>query len=496
MPQPMSQQPVALWLLSFALIAAALPAAAHEQHPETKIAPWQQASQWPDRIVVTLPDDPATSFAVTWRTDDSVDGAVAEIAPALPDARFDAAAMEVQADTQPLELDRVHRLGETSAVEFNVGLRPVHFHSVTFRGLEADSLYAYRVRGAEGAWSEWFQARTAPRQGPVSFIYLGDAQNGILSHWARTVRAAFRHAQDARFILHAGDLVNRASRDYEWAQWFKSVGFIHGMIPAIPVAGNHEYDRLGLPEDTTQRMLSIMWRPQFTLPVVESLPSVLHETVYEVRYHRDLHIFVLDTQGGLIAEQAAWLDERLSASDAQWRVVTMHHPTFSSGANRDNAERRELLLPVLLKHEVDLVLQGHDHTYSRGVILDKDSIANDDAPVRTQAGDERQVRSMFVNSVSGAKQYQLKEDRWDAYAADGVTLEQAGENTQFYQVVKVDGDRLHYDAFTATGERYDAFVMEKKTDGSKRIVPDSAYRAPERLFENTGDYPGSSGLND
>lgn len=484
------------WLLSFTLVATSLTAVAHEENPHPAIAPWQQASAWPDRLVTTLPDDPAKSFAVTWRTDDSVGEAVAEIAPALPDARFDVAATQVQADTQPLELDRVHRLGETSEIPFNVGLEPVHFHSVTFHDLEPDSLYAYRVRGAEGAWSEWFQIRTAPLEGPVSFIYLGDAQNGILSHWARTVRAAFRHAQDARFILHAGDLVNRASRDYEWAQWFKSVGFIHGMIPAIPVAGNHEYDRLGLPEDTTQRMLSIMWRPQFTLPVVESLPSVLHETVYEVRYHRDLHIFVLDTQGGQIAEQAAWLDERLGESDAKWRVVTMHHPTFSSGAERDNAERRALFLPVLLRHEVDLVLQGHDHTYSRGLILDDASRTADEAPVRIQAGDERRVTSMFVNSVSGAKQYQLKEDRWDGYIEDDVILQQAAENTQFYQVVEVDGDRMRYASFTATGERYDAFVMEKGPDGSKLIVPGSEYRASERLFENTGPYPGSSGLNE
>ena len=46
--------------------------------------------------------------------------------------------------------------------------------------------------------------------------------------------AAYAEAPDARFAIHAGDLVNWGSRDFEWAEWFRSVGFIHGMIPAVP----------------------------------------------------------------------------------------------------------------------------------------------------------------------------------------------------------------------------------------------------------------------
>ncbi|MEL6487450.1 MAG: hypothetical protein AAFQ13_09945, partial [Pseudomonadota bacterium] len=41
-------------------------ALAHPGHQE-QTAPWDTASAWPDRIIVTLPDNPTTSFAVTWR---------------------------------------------------------------------------------------------------------------------------------------------------------------------------------------------------------------------------------------------------------------------------------------------------------------------------------------------------------------------------------------------------------------------------------------------
>lgn len=461
-------------------------------HPGHATPPWQQSSVWPDRIVVTLPDDPATSFAVTWRTSADVENSVAEIAVATPDARFDLAAESRTAVSEELDLATVKRLGADVPVEWNSMLAPVRFHSVTFDGLEPDTLYAYRVRGAESAWSEWYQVRTAPVDGPVSFIYVGDAQNGILSHWARTIRAAFQTAPDARFILHAGDLVNRASRDFEWAEWFKSVGFIHGMIPAMPVAGNHEYDRIGLPEDTTSRILSILWRPQFSLPVEETLHADLRETVYDVRYTKDLHLFVLDTQAGRIGEQAEWLDKALSESDARWRIVSMHHPIFSSGRGRDNADRREILLPVFLKHNVDLVLQGHDHTYARGLIPQDDTTQT---PERIAMGDTDLIKTMFVNSVSGAKQYTFKDDRWDGYASDGVELKNYAENTQFFQVIRVYRDTLSYTAYTATREIYDSFVMTKGEDAVKTLLEGSGSTIDLRLFEGTMPYPGVNDLD-
>lgn len=481
-------------LLAWLSLAAALSAHAHEAHAPPP-PPWQAASPWPDRIVATLPGDPASSFAVTWRTDASVTAPNAELALATPDARFDLTATPHQAVSEVLDPARVERLGAVVEVSWNTELAPVHFHSVRFEGLAPDTLYAYRVQGRDDRWSEWFQLRTAPASGPVQFIYLGDAQNGILSHWSRTVRAAFQHAPEARFILHAGDLVNRASRDFEWAEWFRAVGFIHGMIPAFPVAGNHEYDRIGLPEGASRRMLSILWRPQFTLPEVESLPDLLRETVYDVRYNEDIHLFVLDTQGGMIVEQAEWLDGALAASDARWKLVSMHHPAFSSGRGRDNAERREILLPVLLKHEVDLVLQGHDHTYARGAIgpLASDA-AGPQTPERLGVGADGEIRSMFVNSVSGAKQYTFKEDRWDGYAEHDVELERFAENTQFYQIIEVDGERLEYEAYTATGDLYDHFVISKPEQGPKRVTTGTRPLADPRMFDGTLPYPGVDDL--
>lgn len=455
-------------------------AAAYVEDHSASQLPWQQPSTWPDRVIVTMDADPATSISVSWRTNASVGVTKAEIAKALPDAKFDKAAISRTAETQLLHLAEVSMDGTMVPMGRNEGLPPTSHHSVRFDGLEPDTLYAYRVQGAKGQWSEWYQTRTAPQSGPLRFIYLGDGQSGLDSEWPRAIRAAYQAAPDARFIVHAGDLVNRGLRDLDWANWFRGGGTIHSMIPAIPVAGNHEYESVRLPSGQDQRILSPLWRSQFRLPEVSTLPSALHETVYDIRYGPDLHIFVLNSNMSDMGEQAAWLDKLLAQSDARWRIVTMHHPIYSSGRDRDNSEKREVILPVLLKHRVDLVLQGHDHTYARGSIS-----APGAAPKRKTSADARKITTMFVNSNAGAKQYPFSQNGWNDYQATGVTLDRKGENTQFYQIISIDDDKLHYASYTVDGALYDEVRMQKSKDGLKSIAASTTKLPAERSFENT-----------
>jgi predicted phosphodiesterase len=472
--------------LLFAGAPALAPAYAHEGAHASTLPPWQQASAWPDRVVVTFAADPARTLAVSWRTNTEAGAVKAEIVEATPDARFDQGARAVTATSQTLKLTSLIEAGATLDVADNKDLPDVRFHSVVFDGLQPDTLYAYRVEGAKGEWSEWFQTRTAPLKGPVSFLYLGDAQNGIYSHWARTIRAAYAKAPDAAFVIHAGDLVNRGSRDLEWAQWFKSVGFIHAMMPAIPVAGNHEYPTMKISEEVSRRILSILWRPQFALPEEVDLPALLKETVYSVRYTEDLEVFVLDSNTQDLAPMVAWLDRKLAASTARWKVATMHHPVYSSGRDRDNPKLRDAMLPVLRKHQVDLVLQGHDHTYARGDIAQQ--------PDRFSSSRGGKVESVFVNSVSGPKQYEFSKDGWTRYQPTGVRLRRKAENAQFFQLIRIDGGKLAYEAWTADGQLYDAFTLEKNARGEKTLKPGTVAMA-ERTMKTGKPYKSTDDID-
>ena len=109
-----------------------------------------------------------------------------------------------------------------------------HCHSVRFQKLKPKSRYVYRV-GDGANFSEWFQFRTASdKPERLRFLYFGDAQNEVKSHWSRAIRGAYSDVPQAHFLLHAGDLINRANKDAEWGEWF-AAGWVNGMVPTVPL---------------------------------------------------------------------------------------------------------------------------------------------------------------------------------------------------------------------------------------------------------------------
>jgi hypothetical protein len=230
----------------------------------------------PDRIILTWNGDPATSQAVTWRTDTTIIEAFAEVAIAGDMPEFVLNAARVNARTEKLISDK----------------SAAHYHSATFGQLQPNTLYAYRV-GDGKYWSEWFHFKTANNSSaPFSFIYFGDAQNDLKSLWSRVIRQAYSTLPAADFMLHAGDLVNISTRDEEWGEWHYAGGWIFGSKPSILTPGNHEYPR-GKDGD---RILAPHWRPGFNLP--ENGPAGLEETVYYTDY-QGVRFISLNTQAML-----------------------------------------------------------------------------------------------------------------------------------------------------------------------------------------------------
>jgi 3',5'-cyclic AMP phosphodiesterase CpdA len=201
---------------------------AHDHPPRPMpLGDLHRTTVMPDRVVLTWSGDPATSQAVTWRTSIDVKRGLAQIAPASDGPQ--GAGKDYPA----------------ASVRFESNLGPAHYHSVEFTALAPDTLYAYRV-GDGVNWSEWFHFRTARREAaPFTFVYFGDAQNDLRTHWSRVFREAFREAPRAAFTLHAGDLINRAQNDHEWGEWFAAPAWVNGTIPVIATPGNHEYFNLG-----------------------------------------------------------------------------------------------------------------------------------------------------------------------------------------------------------------------------------------------------------
>ncbi|MBN1197138.1 MAG: metallophosphoesterase family protein [Candidatus Aminicenantes bacterium] len=378
--------------------------------------------QVPRRIVLNWYGDAATTAAVTWRTRTPATESAAQIQKAAPSPLTPADALVVNAVSMELDTG-------TGAT--------VWTHSVRFSGLEPGTLYAYRV-GCGEHWSDWNQFRTASAdQRAFRFIFLGDLQNDLASQCGRVVRASVLQAPDALFMLHAGDLVSRSWRDDKWGEWFAAGEWIYRTIPQLMVPGNHEYRWTPIKKSSD---LTPLWRPHFTLP--ENGPEGLNETAYTLDV-QGMRLVCLNPNTA-VREQAAWLDRVLREKrSTPWTVLLMHHPIYSTGRDRDNRELREQLLPVIDAHGVDLVLQGHDHTYGRTFRL------RGGQRVRSNRGG-----TVYVVSVAGPKQYPLN----PMYRS---IMARMAADRQLYQVIRVEKNRLRFDAWTADGALFDSFELKK-----------------------------------
>lgn len=377
----------------------------------------------PERIALSLTATPATSVAVTWRTRAAVAKATVQLAKATPQST-----LAEKSETRPAASESVSA-GTTTAV---------WHHSAFLDRLAANTIYAYRV-GDGTTWSEWSHFRTAQSEpAAFRFLYFGDPQNGVKEYCTRVFRAAFAQAADSAFYLIAGDLVTTTVDDELWGELFHALGPLGPSMPGMNSPGNHDYGQFLLRGQKT-KMASPLFRAHFTQP--ENGPAGLEETTYHVDYQGVR--FVCLNGNERLEDQAAWLDALLAKNPNRWTIVFMHQPVYSTGKARDNPKLRAALIPIYDRHAVDLVLQGHDHSYGRTYKL--------------RAGErvaDRERGTVYAVSVTGPKFYPVNPQH-------AALMAKIDTGTQLYQVISVDAQRLRYEAFTVTGERYDAFELAK-----------------------------------
>ncbi|MEM6690828.1 MAG: metallophosphoesterase, partial [Planctomycetota bacterium] len=250
----------------------------------------------------------------------------------------------------------------------------------------------------------------------------------------------------------------------EWGQWFNAGGFVFSMIPQLAVPGNHEYDVDSFDsEDPEVRKLSRRWAQRFEFP--GNGPKGTSENVFSVDVN-GIRVIGMDTN--IKAKQrpahTKWLETQLKDNPNRWTIVTHHHPVYSTSLGRDNPDLRKHWQPLYEKYGVDLVLQGHDHSYGRS------------APIRAHEGNPSPTANVatglrvapdgngpvYVVSVSGPKMYELKE-----YPKGEDPFVEHIANEQLYQVIDVSHDAIGYVAKTPDGRVRDRFRIQKDAAGNK-----------------------------
>lgn len=481
----------------------------------------------PDRIVLTWSGDPATTQSVTWRTDASILGSVAEIAIANENGR----------DLRPATL--------TARTEkFTSDLGEAHYHSVTFTDLKPDMLYTYRV-GDGANWSEWFHFRTASREArPFTFIYFGDAQNDIRTHWSRVFRESFRDAPRAAFTLHAGDLINRANQDAEWGEWFGAPAWVNATIPVIATPGNHEHFSDGAGPETDRKWTA---KDNRTIAITIATKSerdgngkmVSQRTVAKsadgktgtLTLAADGIITGIDTgiteitgysAAELVGNQPDKRPLRDRLANPGTRTLSRHwRPQFtfpeqgapqgleeacyyidyqgariiSLESNRRQQEQVAWLRDVLknnpqrwtiltFHHPIFSPANNRDNPELRAMwkpIFDEfkvDLVLTGHDHSYARSGDIA-GRGGSINLPAGYNQaydpaigtvYVVSVSGPKMYNVTTDFAVRSAEDTQLYQIINVDIDELRYEARTATGRIYDAFALKKRMGQPNQLL--------------------------
>jgi hypothetical protein len=384
-----------------------------------------ESNVFPDRIMLSISGNPATSRAVSWRTAFEITESVGEIAILDASPKFEDKVKTVSGTNSPWEEGSQTSMG----------------HKVVFENLQPETKYACRVGDGKN-WSEWFQFETSSATAkPFSFIYLGDVQNDIKSLGSRALRQAYSHFPDADFMLFASDIVSTSNEAY-WREFFYAGGWIFGMMPSVVTPGNHEFDKA----ENESRTFSKHWNQIYLMPG-NSPDKKYYNRNYYLDYQGVRFISLDSPSLGNYPEDSTlvieWLEKTLAENPNQWTIVFTHYPIYSCSQGRNNERYRNAIQPLLEKYEVDMVLTGHDHTYCRGFNIENVKVKGKNAP-------------LYVVSVSGPKMYGLNTSFWS---------DRVASMTQLYQHISVDSNLLEYKSFTVTGDLYDHFTITKNKKG-------------------------------
>jgi hypothetical protein len=285
---------------------------------------------------------------------------------------------------------------------------------VTLDGLHENTSYSYRV-GGDGAWSPTYSFKTQDFDGDFDFLFFGDPQIGSSGNipkdgagWADTLNVALGANPDAELLVSGGDQVDSANNETQWTSFLGSDKL--RQYPWVDTIGNHDVGGRAYEQH--------FWTPNTdrSAPFYNGDPSTRSGGDYWFTY-KDVLFIDLNSNAYANGSDAAHVNYvsqivKAHGSEAKYTVLVYHHAIYSPAdhANDTDNQKRRLDFPTAFsKLGVDLVLQGHDHSYSRSYVIKNGQKAHADeqpgqADVAQGAGGVIYVTS---NSASGSKYYDL-----------------------------------------------------------------------------------------
>jgi hypothetical protein len=244
---------------------------------------------------------------------------------------------------------RTPECGNISKEMINVDLNLDNLHRVIINDLDPSTKYFYKVK-SDDIESNIFTFHTSfEKDDEITFIVYGDSR-GVWDNWQNaSIVAKEIENHNPNLVLHSGDLVKDGNYIDQWLDFFSVSDYIHNST-LIPILGNHEY--YGSP-----------FFNYFELPNNERWFSFDYGPV---------HFVGLDSNyvSPLRLIQLIWLIKDLKSNNQPFTCVYFHYPVYSSGSHGSTFYLRLLWKPIFDYFNVDIVFNGHDHNYERGIVRD------------------------------------------------------------------------------------------------------------------------------
>jgi len=344
---------------------------------------------------------------------------------------------------------RVH-YGETQTYgAHEASEKMTRIHKVAVTGLQPGREYHYRVRSSvsyatgrtESVSSEDSAFKTAiEKQTPFCFAVYGDSRGKSPRH-KRIIDGMI--ARRPEFVLHTGDLINAVDVDagaLSYVQWeemfFAPATALMKNTPLYIAIGNHE-----LREGAAHWLYRFFDFPR---------PGGYYSFDYG-----NAHFVVLNSnavQGYPVPDfrpgsvQYKWLEEDLGSSTAMWKFVFFHHPPYASTRSakwKRACEDMKALCPVFESHKVDMVFNGHIHTYERTHALTNNAVDKENGVIYVVTG----------GGGAGLSSHVIEEGSW-------WTAKLA--HTHNYCIVKLTGGNLEMQVYDIDGKLIDYLTVRKR----------------------------------
>jgi hypothetical protein len=275
----------------------------------------------------------------------------------------------------------------------------------TLTNLAPNTAYSYKVGSEAGGWSTTFTFKTSAVDLGTGFSadFFGDPQIGASGQadidgdgWVQTIKFAQSHDTDTELYLSGGDQIDDGSAadtvgpsgankvEYQWDNFLRP--FTRGVgpdnmtgdqVPWAPTIGNHDVSTKTYQQHLAQPNLSDDSR-YYAAPNSMATTSggnywFTYRDVLFIDLNSNSYNPVGGTQTGDPAH-VAYVQNVIAAhgASAKYTVLLYHHAIYSPADHAndgDNAIRRRDFTTAFSQLGVDLVLQGHDHSYSRSYAI-------------------------------------------------------------------------------------------------------------------------------